>query len=243
MDMKIIDKKDNKLVFTATIGESLANSIRRYVNEISILAIDTVEIFKNDSPLYDETLAHRVGLTPLKMEKVSDKEIVLKLSTNKEGYVYSKELKGEADVVYEGIPLTYLDKNQELELIAKTKNGKGKEHSKFSPGFIFYRHVADIKINKDCDNCKVCLDSCPQKILKTDGKKIIVEDVLKCDLCESCTDICKKHGKKAIEITPTDELMITIESFGQIEPKEIFNRSVKELKKDLNDFSKKLEKA
>ena len=72
--MKIINKKNNQMTFSAEIDESLANAIRRYVDQIPILAIDEVEISKNDSPLYDETVAHRIGLIPLKMEKtISEK--------------------------------------------------------------------------------------------------------------------------------------------------------------------------
>jgi DNA-directed RNA polymerase subunit D len=64
--MENISKSDGKYVFKAKIDESLINSIRRYVGQIQIAAIDEVEISKNDSPLYDETIAHRMGLIPLK---------------------------------------------------------------------------------------------------------------------------------------------------------------------------------
>ena len=135
--MKIIEKKNDQIVFEAKIEDSLANAIRRYVNHIPIIAVDEVNIFKNDSPLYDETLAHRVGLVPLKMDKSAKKEAKLKLSVNKEGMVYSGELKGDAKPVYDNIPLTFINKEQEMEFEATIKIGKGIEHSKFSPGMMF----------------------------------------------------------------------------------------------------------
>ena len=67
--MELINKKDNQIIFTAKVEESIANAIRRFVNEIPIMAIDEIEIFRNDSPLYDETISHRMGLIPLKMNK------------------------------------------------------------------------------------------------------------------------------------------------------------------------------
>ena len=41
--MKIIEKKDNQITFSAEVDESLANAIRRYVDQIPILAIDEIE--------------------------------------------------------------------------------------------------------------------------------------------------------------------------------------------------------
>jgi len=39
-------------------------------------------------------------------------------------------------------PITFLNKGQELEIKATTKMGRGVEHSKFSPGLMFYRNIA-----------------------------------------------------------------------------------------------------
>ena len=84
--MEKINESKNQLVFKAEIDESLTNAIRRYINKIPLLAIDEVEISKNDSALYDETVAHRMGLIPLKTkEKLKEgSEIKLKLSVKKE---------------------------------------------------------------------------------------------------------------------------------------------------------------
>jgi len=238
--MKTMNKENNEIVFKVEINEGLANAIRRYVNQIQILAIDEVEISKNDSPLYDETIAHRVGLIPLKMDgKIHEKnKITLKLNSKKEGYVYSEELHGGLDVVYKKIPITSLNKGQELVLTATTRIGTGSEHAKFSPGLIHYRNIANIKIPKNC--LKEVTNSCPKNILKIKEDKIVVEDSEKCDLCEACVDFCKKEGKDLIELEPTKELIITIESFGQIEADEIFNKSIETLKKDLAHISKNL---
>jgi DNA-directed RNA polymerase alpha subunit len=55
--MKKIEKNENQIIFTAGMNETIANSIRRYIGQIPVLAIDEVEISKNDSALYDETIA------------------------------------------------------------------------------------------------------------------------------------------------------------------------------------------
>lgn len=240
--MKLIEKKENQITFTAEIEESLANAIRRYVNQIPILAVDEVEISKNDSPLYDETIAHRIALIPLKIDKTIDEKTIagLKLDVKKEGMIYSIELKGNAKVVYANIPITFLNKGQELKLIATAKMGKGKEHSKFSPGLIFYRNIVDVKIDKNCP--KEIIDACPQKILRFEKGKVVIKDSEKCDMCEACMDLCKKKGKDLIKLIPTKNLRITLESFGQLEVKDLFKKSIDILKKDLAEVSKKVTK-
>ena len=57
--MAIVQDTPEKLVLRLTISESLANAVRRSLSEVPTLAIDEVEIFSNDSALYDEMLAHR----------------------------------------------------------------------------------------------------------------------------------------------------------------------------------------
>lgn len=234
-------KKSNKeqLQFKTKINESLANALRRYVHEIPVIAIDEVEITKNDSPLYDETIAHRVGLIPIKMnKKVKDGE-ELKLDVKKEGRVNSGDLQGNLKVVFEEMPITAIKKNQELKLTAITKKGKGKEHAKYSPGLMFYRNVNEIKVSKDCP--KEVVNNCSKNVFAFEDGRVKVKNPEECDSCEECILYCKKQGKdNAIEIKPTQELILTVESFGQLEPKEIFSESLKELKKDLSEFSKKL---
>src|SRR3989344_9307151 len=110
--MQVVDNNKEKLVLRLEANLSLANAIRRSISEIPTLAIDEVEIFKNDSALYDEMLAHRIGLVPLKNEKLKEKgKIEFKLVKKGPGVVYSGDLKGGGEVVYEGIPLTILGDN------------------------------------------------------------------------------------------------------------------------------------
>lgn len=236
--MKLLNKKENKIKIIAKIEENLANALRRYASQIPVLAIDEVEISKNDSPLYDETVAHRIGLVPLKKGKGA--EAKLKLQAKGEGMVYSKEIKGGAEVVYENIPITFLKKGEELNLTAIARQGKGSEHSKFSPGIIFYNELAEIKLEKDAP--KEIADKCPKKVFEISDGKVVVKNPENCDMCDVCVEFCKKQGRKCVEISPTDELIITAESFGQVDTKEILKKSGELLKKDLAELSKKISK-
>lgn len=235
--MELIDKKNNNLVFKTEIGDSLANAIRRYVMEVPVLAVDELEISKNDSPLYDETVAHRVGLIPLKMEKTfkEGSEIKLKLKTDKEGNVYSGELKGGAEVVYDKIPITLLHKGQELEFVANAKVGKGSEHSKFNPGLIFYRNVAEITVDKDLmEEIKKIV---PNAEIKEKGGKAVIYDNGRKEIADLIEGLANEK-KKEVNVDRKNELIITVESFGQMDSKEIFKKSIDALKKDLDAVAK-----
>lgn len=237
--MEFIDKKDNQIIFKAEIEDSLANAIRRYVNQIPVMAIDEVEIIQNGSALYDEVVAHRMGLIPLKADKsIGEKNKgILKLSSKNEGMVHADELKGNVEVVYGNIPITYLDKNQELELVATTTEGIGSEHVKFSPGLMFYRNVAKITMPKEfADEVKKV---CPKANIKEKGDKIeIIDDQSKevLDACEGLADVVDKK----VEVQNDKDLVVTIESFGQIDVETILDKSISVLKKDLAEVSKKI---
>lgn len=233
--METINKKDNKIVFKAEISESLANAIRRYVNQIPMVAVDEVEISKNDSPLYDETIAHRIGLIPLKQS--GKKEDKLTLNVKDEGMVYSGDFKGGTEVVYDKIPITLLNKGQEIELVANTRAGIGQEHSKFSPGMINYRNGVEITLDKNVSEKINAI--VPNLDIKIKGDKGIIIDDNEKEVCDICEGICEKEGRK-IEIKPTKDLIINVESFGQIKSEDIFKKSIEILKKDLEDFAKKI---
>ncbi len=233
--MENISKSDGKYVFKAEIEDSLVNSIRRYVGQIQIAAIDEVEISKNDSPLYDETIAHRLGLIPLKQN--GKKEGKLKLSSHDKGMVYSGSLKGDFEVVYDKMPITLLSKEQEIEISASIKMGRGQEHAKFSPGMMNYRQVSEIYTDKEI--AEKLKNNFPNVEIKSKGDKILIIDDKEKEVCDICEGFAEKYGKK-IEVKPTGEIIISLESFGQIDAKSIFVKAVEALKKDLNEVAKKI---
>ncbi|RLG11096.1 DNA-directed RNA polymerase subunit D [Candidatus Pacearchaeota archaeon] len=236
--MEIIKKNKDDMVFKTEINENLANAIRRHVNKIPVLGIDEVEIIKNGSALYDEVVAHRLGLIPLKSEKINEKTTgELKLVSKQEGMVKSGELQGNVKVIYDEIPITFLDKGQELELRAIVKAGKGQEHVKFSPGLIFYRKPLEIIMDKEC--LEEVKKICPDVEIKEKDNKIIIQDEGEEEIGDVCEGICNKTKKK-VEIKEKPGLIMTVESFGQMPVEEIVNKSVEALKKDLTEISKKI---
>ncbi|VVB80569.1 DNA-directed RNA polymerase subunit D [uncultured archaeon] len=234
--MEKISEKNNKVVFKTDMNVSLANAIRRSANEIPILAVDEVDIYKNDSALYDEIIAHRVGLVPLKNQKVKEGDVVeMKLSVKAEGQrreVLAKDLGKE--VVYDNIPIVILDKQQEIELVAKAKQGKGIEHAKFSPGLLSYRHFNKVEVGKDAEKSTELAEMYPE-VFAVEGGKLKVKNEAALDI-----DTEELEEFKGVKVTPTEDLIYTIESWGQIDAEEIFKDAVKALNKNLDELSKEL---
>ena len=230
--MELVKKTTELLVLRMDGNESLANALRRSVAEVPTLAIDEIEVFKNDSVLYDEMLALRLGLVPLKTERGMTKKtkIDLKLSKTGAGTVYASDLDGNAEPVYGNIPLVYLGEGHKLELVATAVLGKGVEHAKFTPGLCYYRHIVEVKSSPNADeivkNSKGLI--APEK----KGSKWI------CDLNES--EVEKIEGLEKGAVSPVDEMLFIIESYGNMDAKDILTKAIAALEDNLKVFEKSL---
>lgn len=211
------DKEKQKLVLVTDMGVGLANAIRRGVLEIPTMAVDEVEISQNDSALYDEILAHRIGLVPIKSDKIT-KETKFKLKEKGPKIVYSTDMSPSIGVDYK-IPLVILDEGQEIQLVADAKLGTGIEHVKYSPGTIYYKHNVE---DKFLDFVEIDRDG---NVKYEEGElqeKKVPEDVI---------NEIKKLKK-------VNELLLSVECWGQIDVKRIFLESISALDKGLNELSK-----
>ncbi len=159
MESPKVTQSGDEFVFSFKDTSNLiVNAIRRVVlDEVPTFAIEDVEIAKNDSPLYDETLAHRLGLVPLKTDlksynfKESCKcggvgcamcEVKMVLKQSDEGYVYSASIKSDDPQIVPvdtKIPLTKLKKGKEIECTLKAVLGRGRVHAKWAPAHTYLK--------------------------------------------------------------------------------------------------------
>jgi DNA-directed RNA polymerase subunit D len=216
--IKIKNYDDRKMMFETDMSINLANAIRRSALEIPIIAVDDLEIVRNDSALFDEIIANRVGLIPIKMDKTSSKEVRFKLKKEGPCVVYSSDIIPSVGTEFK-LPIVILGEGQGIELVAVARNGKGINHVKHSPGLVYYKH----NLREDI------LDFV---YINNDGKVIVDEEELK---DKGFSDEKIKELKKISEI---NELLFGIESWGQIPAKEIFTRALEVLDKNLSDLGK-----
>lgn len=252
MAIKLIEnlEKQNKLkILIKGINYTIANAIRRSVWEIPTIAIDTVEIAKNDSALFDEMIAHRLGLVVLQQDSslipreeckckgkgCSKCVIKFKLEGKGPGIVRASQFKGSSiKAVYPETPIVWLEKDQEIAINIEATAGYGKNHVKYSPGIISYTAYPKIE-TKGTFDLQEAVKSCPKKALKIQDKKLILDEI-KCDACGACTSKFKNNIK--IELSKKD-FIFDIESFGGFSPKEIFLGAIESLNKNLTELGKK----
>lgn len=257
MKLDVLYKDKEKYIFSMEVEDWYANLLRRLIiREAPTLAIEDVAFTKNDSALYDEIVAHRLGLlpltTPLKDYNFQDKcscngagcsHCQVKFTLKEKGpkMVYASALKSSDPAVvpvYPKTPIVMLAKNQELVFEAIAVLGRGKEHAKWSPGHSYYKYFPEIKIG-NVDNPKEIAETCPKKVFDVKDGKLIVKDkkIIDCHLCNACVDA--SNGKITVKENP-NKIIFYLESWGQMKVKDIFAAGIKAFDDKLDEFKEKI---
>ena len=257
MDIEVKSQKDDEIVFIVRDAEvPFINAIRRcaMVN-VPKIAIEDVNIIRNDSAMFNEVLAHRLGLTPLvsdldALEGLSlpedddwdeyDNGIMFSLVEEGPKVVYSKDLissDSKIKPVYDTIPLVKLKENEQLKIEAVAKVGYGKEHAKWMPTTVCaYKQYPEITFNDDMEIDYDCASACPRGVLKSDkrSKKIKILDIENCAMCKSCVR-ASTNGYINVGYREND-FIFRIETDGSMPPKEVLLKACEVLGEKADKF-------
>ena len=246
--IKLLKKEGNYLEFIVEgVSPAVANSIRRTaLSEVPTMAIDEVVILENTSVLYDEILAHRLALIPLKFdpglfkaeelcdEALPEREVKLTLvveAKNAPLTVYSSALKSEdpyVKPVSDKIPIVKLGKGQKIVLEAYARLGRGRDHAKWQPvSTCAYKYRPSIEVDSDrCNGCGSCVKECPKGVLLlSKSGKVSVRNSLRCSLCKACVQVCPSGAIK-VEGDPTS-FVFKVETTGVMSPEAVLRYSLK----------------
>ncbi len=248
------DSRNNRLVFVLKGADaSIANAIRRSaIEDVPTMAIEDVEFRKNSSVLYDEVIAHRLGLVPLttdlksynmpsdckcKGEGCASCQVKLVLKAEGPCTVYASELKSkdpEIKPAFPGIPIVKLLKGQKLELEATAVLGTGKAHSKWAPAHVTYRHRVVLN-SANVKNPEEIVKACPPGVLEVKNGKLVADEdkLMRVDLA----GILEEVSKGQVKLENTDDFVFFIESFGQLGCSEILEKAAEQFESQLNQFS------
>lgn len=258
MKLKVGKEEKGVLKFRLEGGTTaFANALRRtIIGEVPVMAIEEVDIYENTSSIFDEYIAHRLGLIPLTTNLRTYKRpeeccggscakcsVILTLKDKGPGTVYSKSLKSKDPKVKPTetkFPIMKLTKGQKLRLEAKAVLGVGKNHARHQPGLCTYRLMPVVEFARGYEATIECVRACPVKILKKDGKKIKVTNVEDCVGCMGCVDVC---GKDSVKVShDPDTFLFTLESFGNYSAKTMLKEGLKILGKKADEFERLVKK-
>lgn len=259
MEIEVKERDENQVIFIIhNVEVPFINAIRRIsMMEIPKIAIEDVNIVKNDSAMFDEVLAHRLGLTPLFSDSEAIEGLVMSedcdcddycpkcsvsLTLNKTGpgTIYSKDLfstDSKIKSVYDTIPLLKLKEDQDVELEAIAKLGIGEDHAKWmSTTVSSYKQYPKITFNEDLEVDYECADACPRGILKADkrSKKINIENIEDCSMCKSCV---RASNNNYIDVSHEEnDFIFRIETDGSRDPEDVLLKACDVLSEKADKF-------
>jgi DNA-directed RNA polymerase subunit D len=267
MEIEFSSLDDTLARFTlAGASPAFANAFRRaMIGEVPTLAIEDVRIYDNTSAFFDEMLAHRLGLIPIKtdLSTYSTQEnctcggagcpgctVTFTLSVEGPKTVLSSDLipqDPKATPVYDNIPIVKLAKGQKLVVEARAVLNTGREHAKWQPTLVCgYKNYPVVSISETCDACGNCVEECPREVLTAKGKKVEVAEgkLPDCSMCRLCERACLASGigeEPAITISAeTDRYIFVVESDGSLPVKEIMERALQYIRDQSNELERQL---
>ncbi len=255
MKVEILEENDLKVRFILRDAPiAFANSFRRAMKSlVPTMAVDYVVFYMNTSYLYDEIIAHRIGLIPIKTDlerfNMPDKcvcngegcpncQISFRLNVEGPKVVYSGDLISEdpeIKPVYDNIPIVELYEGQQLMIEAVARLGTGREHAKYQPvSACYYKIVPNIVVKENCKNCGECVNACPRGVLKSNGK-LEVSNVLDCSMCMECVKVCEEN---AISVEETENYLFIVEGTGALPVRTVMKKALEILRDKAEEMNK-----
>ncbi|ABM80390.1 DNA-directed RNA polymerase subunit D [Hyperthermus butylicus] len=245
-------------LYVEGFGLPLVNAIRRAAySDVPVMAVDVVEVFENNTVLYDEIIAHRLGLIPLTSKEALQKYkrpeecekaelgdpscyVVLRLEVEtgprEERIVYSGDLEtSDPDVrpVYDNMPIVVMAPDQRLRLQAYARLGYGREHAKWMPVSVAaHRYLPILEFNLDemSDECIRCIESgYPELAAKIREMRSGSIAVVE-DVNTSGLYWCvqRRCGGKGVKLVYDDKrFILKIESTGALPPEDIVREAAR----------------
>ncbi|MHB8585640.1 MAG: DNA-directed RNA polymerase subunit D [Thermoplasmatota archaeon] len=249
MEMEVRENTPRRLVaLVRGVDYAFLNALRRTVlADVARLAIEDVTIYDNTSALFDEILAHRLGLLPVptepglfnfraqcvcKGEGCPSCTVLYTLSKEGPGMVVSGDLT-PADPKFAipdpDIPVVKLLENQRVMLEAAAILGRGQDHAKWAAAVaIGYREVPHVSVrgNVPASSASELARLAPRdSIAVEDGGRIrIIDEVRAYDYLRAAKD---RFDLQNVDLTEEkDAFILTVETDGSLTPRQALKEAI-----------------
>ncbi|MBT4870604.1 MAG: DNA-directed RNA polymerase subunit D [Candidatus Diapherotrites archaeon] len=249
MDIKKVFEEGNLSKYLIKgVSPAFMNAVRRtIINNVPCLAVDEVTFYENDSVVFDEMLANRLGLLPIKTDvkayKIGD---TVKLVLEKAGPcdVTSKDIKctdPKIEIVDKKIIITKLGKEERVKLEMTAKMSVGSEHARFQPAIVSFNELPKINNNSSHKNTKELIEAMPKGTIEEKAGKLFLLDPYNIKTQNQFENILEKFGVE-LEYTK-DEFVLSLETTGQLSSIEVINSALDQLNTKLDELNKEIKKA
>jgi len=277
MKIEIRELTENQCVMVVDgVSHTMLSAVRRtMISRVHRMAIEEVDFhigplgfsedegveYESVAPLYDEIIAHRLGMVPVptdfsiyrprnecKCGGEGCPMCTIMYSINKRGpcTVYSGDLEpvgGDEDTRIKDdlIPIVKLKNDQAMLVYATAEMGNGGMHAKWqATQAVGYQHYPVIALDKKIsDHDRASIMNCPQKVFEENGKKITVKNLEACNQCMSCVEDCEpgKDGKKAVSVGfAPEKFTLRFETDSGVNAREVFKQGLRILQKDFDEL-------
>lgn len=237
MKLHVRDLKEDRAVLLLEDSDpAFANALRRtLMADVPKMAIEEVEFhlgpirgedgqeYESVTPLFDEIIAHRLGLIPIPTELdfflprescpncggegCTQCAIMYSLNKKGPGMVFSRDLEPIGDTRYRpvepDIPIVKLGDGQAMLIYATAILGTGKNHAKWQAAqAVAYKYYPILEFDpRDKALDEEVARVCPVDILESSDGEFRVTDIEKCTLCKLCEE--KSEGRIKVKGDPT----------------------------------------
>jgi len=254
MKLKLLKKRKETMTFMLEDSNpAFANALRRImINEIPILSVEFVDFEENTSGLFDETVAHRIGLIPLTFDpklynlkegcKCGGKgcsrcEVVLVLEREGPCIVKAGDMKSTADDVNPAdpeIPIVELLEGQKIKFETTAQLGFGRDHIKNQAAIAAYKYSPSVRLG---ENTGACVDVCPADVFEKKDGKVKIVNASNCTLCMRCVEA----GCANVSASDTS-FIFTVETVSGLSPQQITDIALDTLKNRADEFISEVKK-
>ncbi len=239
MEFNVLEQRGDSLAVLHIKGCNIgfANALRRtIISQLPSFAIEEVDFYENNSALYNEMIANRLGMLPLTFDPKAAPDTKISLTLNAQGpaTVYSKDLvSGDEKVspVNGDFPIAELAEKQNLRLEAWAVLGTSRKHAKFQCAHASYSHYATFVVKKNTQKLQEFVKALPASCLDAKGNVVAWK-------CDAAVDFAQNNPDSAEYREKEDEFVFIIESYnnvpalGQLKAAlELMGETAKELKK------------
>ncbi len=280
MDIEIIEMAERKAKFILrNSSPAMANALRRtLLSDLPKMAIHKVDFYlgpltddngrecESSTPLFDEIIAHRLGMIPVPTDLdlfVPQEECscggagcpscTIEYFLNKSGpcTVYSgdllpmvsPELREKFKVKDEFIPIVELINDQGVNITATAVMGTARRHVKWQVcNGVGYKYMPQVNVDPKAasrDDVLECRDVCPKGVFDVKDGRLVVVDEMACDLCRACVEHVRDGG---ISMAGDDtSFVFKFETDGSYTAQQALDEALKVLRDEAEEFVSQIE--